>query len=91
MRINIAIKWKNTGEEWKDAKVFDVQDIINKPRNHAMALFGRSIPFVIKQGADIVISNDKELRHQYHRKRFRVFTLDEIERSEELLSKVGFV
>ncbi len=89
--MNIQIKWRNAGEEWKDARVFDVQDILHKSRNHAIYLFNRSIPFVIKQGSDIVISNDKELRHQYHKKRFRVFTLDQIERSEEILSKVGFV
>ena len=87
----IQIKWKNTGEEWKNARIFDVKDILHKPRNHAIDLFNRSTKFVIKQGSDIVISNDKELRHQYHKKRFRVFTLDEIERSEEVLSKVGFV
>jgi len=85
--MNILAKWKS-GEEWV---TFPVEDIINLSRNHALDLFNRNIPFVIKQGSDIVISNDKELRAQYHRKRFRVFKLEDIERSEEVLGKVGFV
>lgn len=90
--MNLQIKWRKPNQEWKEAAAFPVEDIIDKSRNHTIDLFSRdTLFFVIKQGADIIISNDKELRHQYHKKRFKVFTLDQIERSEGILKEVGFV
>lgn len=88
--MKLIIKWKNDGK-WQD---FDETDILSFSRNHAIDLFSRKIPIVIRQG-DYVISNDSATRQQYHKIAARdgltVYALDKIERSEELLSKVGFV
>ncbi len=89
--MNIQIKWRKPNQDWKEAEVFPIADILDLSRNHAIDLFSRDIPFVIKQGIDTIISNDKDLRAQYHKKRFKVLKMEDIEKSEETLQKVGFV
>lgn len=86
----MIVKWKNDGK-WQD---FDAADILHLSRNHSIDLFSRNIPVVIRQG-DNVISNDSATRQQYHkisaRDGLKVYDLAKLERSDEMLSKVGFV
>ncbi len=88
--MEITIKWKHDGK-WRD---FNTDDILDRPRNHALDLFNRAIPVVIRQG-DTVISNDGATRQQYHKIAVRdgltVLDLAKVERSESKLSEVGFI
>lgn len=85
MPLDIQIKWKN-GDKWD---IFPIEDIIDRSRNHAIDLFSRKIPVLIKQG-DIYISNDSTVRHTYHKRGDKVLDLGKLERSESKLSEVGF-
>jgi len=87
MKTRIKIKWKS-GE---DLIAFPLEDIIDRPRNHALDLFNRNISIAIRQD-NVLISNSKEIRHLYHKKsQLTVMSLDQVTRSEKLLSEVGFI
>lgn len=83
----IEIKWKLSGG-WQD---FDTADILHLSRNHALDLFTRNIPIIIRQGDNIII-NDTQTRATYHRNpKYKVIALDKVERSDDVLFQVGFV
>ena len=84
--MDIKIKWLSGGK-WA---LFPVEDILHLSRNHAIALFSRSIPVLIKQD-DIYISNDRSVRHTYHKRGIKVIDLAKAERSEGILSDAGFI
>ena len=85
--MDIKIKWKLSGE-WQD---FDTAGILHLTRNHSLDLFARNIPIIIRQG-DNIISNDTQTRAAYHRNpKYKVIALDKVERSDDMLSRVGFV
>lgn len=84
--MDISAKWRS-GAAWVD---FPINDILHMPLNHALDLFNRAIPVVIRQG-QLIVSNDKAMRQTYHKKReFTVLALDKVERSEGILQEVGF-
>lgn len=89
--MEIAIKWRDKGDKWQE---FDSMDILRLSRNHSIDLFSRNIPVVIRQG-DNVVSNDSATRQQYHKIAARdgltVYDLAKLERSDDILSTVGFV
>jgi hypothetical protein len=87
--MNISIKWQQIAEQevWK---IFPVEDILNRSRNHALDLFRRNIPVIIKEG-DAIISNSMEMRNIYRRKSFKVYDLVSIQPSTGLLQEVGFI
>ena len=83
--MDIQIKWKN-GTKWD---IFPVTDILHLPRNHALDLFGRKIPVLIKQD-DTYISNDAAVFQTYHKRGDKVLDLAKLERSDKPLCEVGF-
>jgi len=90
--MDLKIKWMPKGGNPKtDYVPFQVEDILDRSRNHAIDLFSGNVPVVIRQGQSI-ISNDVATRAMYHRKpEYTVYALDKIARSEGKLSEVGFV
>lgn len=87
MLDDIKIKWKS-GADWVD---FPVNDILHLTRDHAIALFTRKIPVIIRQG-DNIISNDTATRQMYHKRGgCKVIALDKVTPSSENVGSVGFV
>jgi alpha-glucosidase (family GH31 glycosyl hydrolase) len=86
MAMDITIKYKDNGK-WLD---FNIGDINHMSRNHAMNLFAGKIPVIVKEGTTI-ISNDKDTRHLYHKKRMKVMKFTDCILSMRPLCEVGFL
>jgi hypothetical protein len=100
--MEIQIKWRKTKQVVDCADVSTVREDLPKPlwidfdhsditRSHFLDLFSGKIMVLIRQD-DTVISNDKDIRHTYHKRGdVKVIALDKIERNEGKLSEVGFL
>ena len=85
--MDISIKWQDGGDKWRE---LNLDDIAHMPRSHAIDLFNRTVPVIIKEGDDI-ISNDLAMRNLYRKQGKRVHKLDDIIPSNGRLSIIGFL
>ena len=102
--MDISIKWQriHAQEQCADSEtkpvllkmpvweIFPIEDLLKRSRNHALNLFKRNIPVIIKEDGAI-ISNSMEMRNLYRRKGFRIYDLESIQPSTGLLQDVGFL
>ena len=83
----LIIKWLNGEHGWTD---FNTADITYMSRNHAIDLFSRGIPVIIKDG-DEYITNKVDLFHRYKKERKPIRMLSECVISDKLICDVGFI
>jgi hypothetical protein len=84
-----VIKWRDNNGTWQD---LPVSDIAHMPVAHAVALFSRNIPVIIKEGAQYLV-NTPELLASYKKKGSRVMMIGDVDpsRFNKSLSSSGFV
>lgn len=102
--MEISIKWQQVYKELSLAtdqtkrsllsrpvwNVFPMADILERSRDHAVALFSRGIAVVVKQD-NVIISNSLEMRNIYRKKGNTVYDLESIQPSDKPLELVGFI
>ena len=84
--MQTVIQWKNAGK-WE---TFPIADLLSYPRQHAVDLFSRSIPAIIKVGERYIVNNT-ELRDSYKRAKKDVMMLQELQPSDRPFGSVGFL